>query len=192
MRMVYIVLSCFMFCACNQDSPAPSPVFGSDISSSGFSNALSLTDHTGNVRHLADFKGKVVALFFGYTHCPDVCPTTLSELAQAMKLLGKRNVETQVLFVTLDPERDTQQVLAKFVPFFNSRFIGLYGTSEQIAEAAKNFKVYFAKQEVTEKSGYSIDHSAGIYLFDKSGKIRIYLKYGQSAEEIAHDIGTLL
>lgn len=192
MRIILIVLTCFVLVACKQDKLSPSSIFGTDISSSGFSNSLVLTDHTGKVRHLSDFNGKVVALFFGYTHCPDVCPTTLHELAQAMELLGPRDAEVQVLFVTLDPERDTQSVLAKFVPFFDNRFVGLYGTTEQIAEAAKSFKVYFVKQEVAEKNGYSIDHSAGIYLFDKSGKIRIYLKFGQNSKEIAHDIGTLL
>jgi protein SCO1/2 len=191
MRKIFLVLVCISLLACKPDNQVSSAILGTDISDAGFGHTLSLTDHTGKVRHLTDFKGKVVALFFGYTHCPDVCPTTMTELATAMKLLGEHSSEVQVLFVTLDPERDTQPVLAKFVPFFDSRFIGLYGTSEQIAEAAKNFKVYYSKQEMVGKSGYSIDHSAGIYLFDKSGKPKIYLKFGQGAEEIVHDARTL-
>lgn len=187
-----LVLTCLFLLGCKQDNPTNTAIFGTDISNAGFSNSLALLDHTGKPRQLTDFKGKVIALFFGYTHCPDVCPTTLTELANVMKLLGNQSNEVQVLFVTLDPERDTQQILSKFVPYFDQRFIGLYGTSEQIKSAAKNFRVYYEKQTTTGKSGYSIDHSAGIYLFDKSGKIRIYLKFGQDEKEIAHDIRTLM
>ncbi len=171
---------------------SPAKQFGTDITGADFANTLSLIDHTGKPRQLGDFKGKVVALFFGFTHCPDVCPTTMADLAKAMKLMGKRSDEVQVLFVTLDPERDTQQVLAKFVPSFDSRFIGLYGTPEQIAETAKNFKIFYAKQNETGKSGYTIDHSAGVYAFDKNGKIRIYIKFGQKPNEIAQDLATIL
>ncbi len=167
-------------------------LFGTDITGADFANTLSLTDHTGKPRQLGDFKGKAVALFFGYTHCPDVCPTTMADLAKAMKLMGKRSDEVQVLFVTLDPERDTQEVLAKFVPSFDSRFIGLYGTLEQTAETAKNFKIFYAKQSEAGKSGYTIDHSAGVYAFDKNGKIRIYIKFGQKPNEIASDLEKLL
>ncbi len=169
-----------------------SQLFGTDITGADFANTLSLTDHTGKPRQLADFKGKTVALFFGYTHCPDVCPTTIADLAKAMKLMGKRSDEVQVLFVTLDPERDTQEVLAKFVPSFDSRFIGLFGTLEQTAETAKNFKIFYAKQSETGKSGYTIDHSAGVYAFDKNGKIRIYIKFGQKPNEIASDLEKIL
>jgi len=184
------------FTAC---SPAKqeTQLFGTDITGADFANTLSLTDHTGKPRQLSDFKGKAIALFFGYTHCPDVCPTTMADLAKAMKLMGKRSDEVQVLFVTLDPERDTQQVLAKFVPSFDSRFIGLYGTPEQTAETAKNFKIFYAKQNETGKSttgknSYTIDHSAGIYAFDKNGKIRIYIKFGQKPNEIASDLEKII
>lgn len=172
-------------------SKQESQLFGTDITGADFANTLSLTDHTGKPRQLSDFKGKAIALFFGYTHCPDVCPTTMSDLANAVKLLGKHGDEVQVLFVTLDPERDTQEVLAKFVPSFDSRFLGLYGTPEQTAETAKNFKIFYAKQAEGSK-GYSIDHSAGVYAFDKTGKIRIYIKFGEKPKEIAHDLSTLL
>jgi protein SCO1/2 len=165
---------------------------GTDITGADFAQSFSLTDHTGNQRQLSDFKGKAVALFFGYTHCPDVCPTTMADMANALKLLGSQADEVQVLFVTLDPERDTQQVMAQYVPSFDSRFIGLYGTPEQTAETAKNFKIFYAKQQDAGKSAYTIDHSAGTYVFDKNGNIRIYLKYGQKPAEIAGDIKQLL
>lgn len=181
--------SCLISC-----SPAKQSMelFGTDITGADFANTLNLTDHTGKQRQLADFQGKAVALFFGYTHCPDVCPTTMADLASAMKLLGKRSDEVQVLFVTLDPERDTQQVLAQFVPSFDPHFLGLYGTPEQTAETAKNFKIFYAKQVETGKSGYTIDHSAGVYVFDKKGKVRVYLKFGQKPAEITHDLEQIL
>jgi len=188
--IVYIFLTSSLI-ACNS-SKQESQLFGTDVTGADFANTLNLTDHTGKPRQLSDFKGKAVALFFGYTHCPDVCPTTMADLAKAMKLMGKHSDEVQVLFVTLDPERDTQEVLAKFVPSFDSRFIGLYGTSEQTAETAKNFKIFYSKQSETGKSGYTVDHSAGIYAFDKDGKIRIYIKFGQKPNEIASDLERIL
>jgi protein SCO1/2 len=167
-------------------------LYGTDITGASFANTLSLTDHTGKPRTLEDFKGKVVVLFFGYTHCPDVCPTTMADLAQAMKMLGAKSDEVQVLFVTVDPERDTQQVLADYVPSFDPRFIGLWGTPEQTADTAKNFKIFYAKQESKGKSDYTIDHSAGVYVFDKQGHVRLYIKYGEKPQEIASDLKTLL
>jgi len=163
-----------------------------DITGVDFGNGLSLTDHTGKARTLSDFKGKVVALFFGYTHCPDVCPTTLNDMKQSKKLLGANASELQVLFVTLDPERDTQPLLAQFVPAFDPSFIGLYGTKEQTAAVLKDFKIFAAKVENKGRSGYTIDHSAGVYVFDKTGKIRLYVDYGTKPDLIASDIQKLL
>ncbi len=191
MRMCLLVMLCSLVMGCQQATEQTQFV-GTDITGADFGNALKLTDHNGKPRRLSDFKGKAVALFFGYTHCPDVCPTTMADLAHAMKLMGKRSDEVQVLFVTLDPERDTPQVLAQFVPSFDNRFLGLYGTPEQIAETAKNFKIFYAKQEHAGKSGYTIDHSAGVYVFDKNGKIRVYIKFGQKPEEIAHDLELII
>lgn len=188
--LVYIFLLSIVT-ACGS-SRQESQLFGTNITGADFANTLSLTDHTGKKRALSDFKGKTIALFFGYTHCPDVCPTTMSDLAMAMKLMGKRSDEVQVLFVTLDPERDTQEVLAKFVPSFDSRFIGLYGTLEQTAETAKNFRIFYAKQSETGNKNYTIDHSAGVYAFDKEGKVRIYIKFGEKPSEIASDLKTIL
>lgn len=185
------VLLLFGLAACSPAKQEPQ-IYGTDISGADFANALNLTDHNGRARTLADFRGKAVAMFFGYTHCPDVCPTTMADLSSAMKMMGKRSDEVQVLFVTLDPERDTQEVLAQFVPSFDRRFLGLSGTSEQIAETARNFKVFYARQNEAGKSGYVLDHSAGVYLFDKTGQVRIYVKYGQKPAEIAHDLEYLL
>ncbi|MDD2834388.1 MAG: SCO family protein [Methylotenera sp.] len=163
-----------------------------DITGVDFGRNLSLTDHHGNPRNLSDFKGKVVALFFGYTHCPDVCPTTMVDLKHATKLLGARANELQVIFVTVDPERDTQQVLATYIPAFDPSFIGLHGSKEEIAAVLKDFKIFAAKVENKGRSGYTIDHSAGIYVFDKTGQVRLYVDYGSKPSEIAIDIEKLL
>jgi protein SCO1/2 len=163
-----------------------------DISGADFAQRLSLMDHTGKQRTLTDFKGKAIALFFGYTHCPDVCPTTMVDLKQTIKLLGPRADELQVLFVTLDPERDTQEVLSKFVPSFDSRFIGLRGSVEEIEATAKVFKIFASKVKSEGRSGYTIDHSAGIYVFDKTGKIRLYVDYGEKPADMANDIKQIL
>jgi protein SCO1/2 len=163
-----------------------------DITGADFGQSFNLTDHTGKPRTLADFKGKVVTLFFGYTHCPDVCPTTMVDLKQAMKLLGPRADEVQVLFVTLDPARDTQAVLAQFVPSFDKRFIGLRADEATTAATAATFKIYAKKVEAQGNGGYTLDHSAGMYVFDKSGKIRLYVDYGEKPADIANDIKQIL
>jgi protein SCO1 len=166
--------------------------YATDISGAEFAKALSLTDHNGKQRNLSDFKGKVVALFFGYTHCPDVCPTTMFDLKNAMKLLGEQSNQVQVLFVTVDPQRDTQEVLAQFVPAFDARFIGLRGSLQETAETLGNFKVFYAKVEGKGKDDYTVDHSAGIYVFDKEGKVRLYMNYGEKSADMANDIKRLL
>lgn len=165
---------------------------GTDLTGTQFGKPLSLTDHTGKLRTMDEFKGKVVVMFFGYTHCPDVCPTTMSDLKQTMKLLGDKADEVQVLFITVDPERDTQEVLAQFVPSFDARFIGLRGSVAEVAANMAEYKVYAAKVSEPGKSGYTMDHSAGLYVFDKQGAPRIYLGYGQKPADIAHDLQQLL
>lgn len=187
------MLLCLMVAGCSRQQAPAKPLFvGTEIGEGVFARDFRLTDHLGRVRGMQDYRGKVVALFFGYTHCPDVCPTTMSDLAKALKLLGDRRSQVQVLFVTLDPERDTQQVLAKYVPSFDPTFIGLYGDAAALDEVEKKFKVYARKQPVEGKSGYTVDHSAGIYVFDKSGVPRLYLNYGQKPADIAHDLGLLM
>ncbi len=173
------------------DSKAASFV-GTDITGADFVKPLSLTDHNGKKRTMSDFKGKVVTLFFGYTHCPDVCPTTMVDLKQTMKLLGGKSDQVQVLFVTVDPQRDTQEVLAQFVPSFDSRFIGLWGSLQETAETLGNFKIYYSKVPSKTQGDYTIDHSAGMYVFDRQGKIRLYLDYGQKPADIASDLTKLM
>jgi len=151
-----------------------------------------LTDHHGKVRTLSDFKGKVVIVFFGYTHCPDICPSTLSDLSQVMRLLGPDADKVQVLFITVDPERDTQELLAQYVPAFNPTFIGLYGTPEQTAATATEFRLFYRKEPGSSPENYTVDHSVGSYIYDQSGKLRLRTSYGQGVDVLAHDIKLLL
>jgi protein SCO1/2 len=164
-----------------------------DITGSAIGGEFRLTDHHGQTRALSDFRGKVVVLFFGYTHCPDACPTTMSELATAMKQLGGRAKDVQVLFVTVDPERDTEALLAQYVPSFYPSFIGLTGTPQDIRKVADQFKIVYQKvASPGDEKNYSVDHSAGSYIFDKAGKLRLFVNYGAGAAVFAHDIGQLL
>lgn len=181
--------------ACGQSTgqaDAKSGFVGTDITGADFSKPLALTDHTGKKRTMSDFAGKVVVLFFGYTHCPDVCPTTMADMKQAMKLLGDKAGQVQVLFVTVDPQRDTQEVLAQFVPAFDKRFIGMWGTLQETAETMANFKIFYSKVPGQTDTTYTIDHSAGTYVFDKTGKVRLYMEYGQKPADIASDLGKLI
>ena len=163
-----------------------------DVTGLDYAKGFALTDHTGKPRTLADFKGKVVVVFFGYTQCPDVCPTTMAEMASVMQKLGPLADQVQVLFITLDPERDTQQLLANYVPAFDKRFIGLRGTPEQTAKTAKDFKVFYSKVPGTEPGSYTIDHTAGSYVFDRDGRLRLFIRHGQGADPIVHDLRQLL
>ena len=163
-----------------------------DLTGASFAKDFALTDHTGKPRTMADFKGKVVVMFFGYTQCPDVCPTTMAEMTEVLKQLGPQADQVQVLFVTVDPERDTQQLLAQYVPAFDKRFIGLYGTPEQTAAVAKEFKVMYNKVAGSSKDNYTVDHTAASYVFDKDGKLRLLLRNGQGVAPTVHDIKLLL
>ena len=163
-----------------------------DVTGLDYAKGFSLTDHTGKPRTLADFKGKAVVVFFGYTHCPDVCPTTMAEMATVMQKLGPLADQVQVLFITLDPERDTQQLLASYVPAFDKRFIGLRGTPEQTAKTAKEFKVFYAKVPGSDPNSYTIDHTAGSYVFDRDGRLRLFIRHGQGPDPIVHDLRQLL
>jgi len=163
-----------------------------DVTGLDYAKGFSLTDHTGKQRTLADFKGKAVVVFFGYTQCPDVCPTTMAEMAAVMQKLGPLADQVQVLFITLDPERDTQQLLASYVPAFDKRFIGLRGTPEQTAKTAKEFKVFYAKVPGSDPNSYTIDHTAGSYVFDRDGRLRLFIRHGQGPDPIVHDLRQLL
>jgi protein SCO1/2 len=192
MRSWLWLLLCLGLIACGKHETQEPRFVGTDISGAQFGNPLALTDHHGNARKLADFQGKVVALFFGYTHCPDVCPTTMDDMSKALRMLGGDRSQVQVLFVTLDPERDTQEVLAQYVPSFDESFIGLYGDVATTEQVAKDFKLFYKKQASSGKSSYTIDHSAGIYVFDKKGALRVFMNHGQKPQDIAHDLKQLM
>ena len=164
----------------------------SDVTGTGFGRDFALTDHTGAPRTLADYRGKVVVLFFGYTQCPDVCPTTLAMLADALQQLGPDAARVQVLFATIDPERDTRELLASYVTAFNPTFAGLSGDAEATARVAKEFKILYQKQPGRTPGSYTMDHSAGTFVFDPQGRLRLYVSYGQGADVFVHDLRLLL
>jgi protein SCO1/2 len=174
---------------------SPKPEFKNiDITgSTAFGKDFNLVDPNGKVRTLADFKGKVVVMFFGYTQCPDVCPTTLTEMQQVMTILGPKSDKVQVLFVTVDPQRDTAAILKQYVPAFDSRFLGLRPEDDVALEkVAKDFKIYYKKVPGINPGSYTIDHSAGSYAFDPDGRLRLYIKHAQGPETLAHDLKELL
>lgn len=161
--------------------------------SKAFGNNFSLLDPDGKERTLADFKGKVVVMFFGYTQCPDVCPTTLTEMQQVMTLLGPQSDKVQVLFVTVDPERDTAAILKQYVPSFDPRFLGLRPADQaSLEKVTKDFKIYYQKVPGSSPGAYTIDHTAGSYAFDPEGRLRLYIKHAQGPETMAHDLKELL
>ncbi len=171
----------------------PSPEYkGTDIAGADFGKRLALTDHNGRAVSLETFQGKLVVSFFGYTHCPDVCPTTLLDMAQALKLMEPGVAgKVQVLFVSVDPERDTPETLKAYVPYFHPLFLGLHGTPEQVEAAAREFKVVYRKHVEPGATGYLVDHSAGSYVLDASGRLRLYLPFAHPPGDIAHDLSTL-
>jgi protein SCO1/2 len=163
-----------------------------DITGAEYARELSLTDADGQRRTLGDFKGKVTLVFFGYTQCPDVCPTTLGELAAVKRELGKDGERVQGVFVSLDPQRDTPPVLKAYVSAFDPGFVGLRGSEEETKAAARNFKVFFAQVPGREEGSYTIDHTAGSYVFDAKGRVRLFVRYGAGAEALRHDLKLLL
>jgi len=190
LRICFLAILCVVLTACS-----PKPEFKNiDITgSTAFGKDFSLLDPDGRVRTLADFKGKVVVMFFGYTQCPDVCPTTLTEMQQVMTLLGPQSDKVQVLFVTVDPERDTAEILKQYVPAFDPRFLGLRPADEAALErVTKDFKIYYKKVPGTKPGSYTMDHTAGSYAFDPEGRLRLYIKHAQGPETLAHDLKELL
>ncbi len=168
----------------------PSPFHANDVSSNFGQVDFHLTDPQGKARTLADFRGKVVVVFFGYTHSPDVCATTLVDLAEMQKLLGKDADRVQVLFITIDPERDKAELLAQYVPAFNPSFVGLYGDAEATAQAARTFYIAYQKQPTS--SGYNMNHSTGIYLLDPKGRVRLNAQQTQHIDWLVEDVHLLL
>ena len=163
---------------------------GTEIGSAGL--AQTLTDHTGKPRKLSDFQGKVVVIFFGFTQCPDVCPTVLTKMRDAMSLLGKDADKVQVVFMTIDPERDTQALLAQYVPAFHPSFLGVFGDANATAAVTKDFKIFYQKNPGTTPGSYTMDHSSGSYVIDTKAKLRLYLKHDDTAAQIAQDLKRLL
>jgi protein SCO1 len=169
------------------------PQFNSvDITGADYGSTLALPDANGALRSLKEFEGKVVAVFFGYTHCPDVCPTSLALLADVIQRLGADGERVQTIFVSVDPERDTPAQLGAYVKAFHPSFIGLAGSLEQTAQAAKAFKVFYQKVDDKGDGRYNVDHTAGIYLFDAQGRIRLFVRHGETPERLMADIKILL
>nr|WP_315473838.1 SCO family protein [uncultured Rhodoferax sp.] len=175
--------------ACSEQKPSFASV---DVTGANYAKDFELTDHNGQLRHLTDFKGKVVVMFFGFTQCPDVCPTSMAELAEVKQLLGKDGDRLQGLFVTVDPERDTPEVLKAYMGNFDPSFLALSTTPEKLAALAKDYKVYYKKVEGKTPTSYTMDHSAGSYIYDPQGNLRLFTRYGSGAKVLASDIAQLL
>lgn len=163
-----------------------------DVTGAEYGKSLALTGHDGRARTLADFQGKLVVLTFGFTHCPDVCPTTLADVAQALTSLGRDAERVQVLFMTVDPERDTPARLAKYVPAFDPSFLGLYGDAAATQRVAKEFRIFYDKREGSSPDSYSVDHSAQLYVLDAKGRLRLFVKHESIGADLADDLRTLL
>ena len=163
-----------------------------DLTGADYARDFVLTDHNGQPKSIKDFAGKVIVMFFGYTQCPDVCPTSMSELVEVKKLLGKDGDLVQGLFVTVDPQRDTPEVLKAYMGNFDPTFLALYTTPEKLEAVAKDYKVYYKKVDGKTPTSYTMDHSAGSYVYDTQGKLRLYTRYGTGAAPLAADIKLLL
>lgn len=179
-----------LLAACEQ---ASKPAFkGIDLTGAAYARELKLPDQDGRERTLGDFKGKVLVIFFGYTQCPDVCPTTLAELAQVKKALGPDGDKVQGLFVTVDPERDTPELLKAYLQSFDPSFVALRGSEEQTKAVAKEFKVFYAKVPGKTEGSYTMDHTAASFIFDTQGRVRVFSRYGSGAQALVDDIKLLL
>jgi protein SCO1/2 len=175
---------------CGQDKPA---FRGVDITGAEYAQGWELADQNGQVRTLKDFAGKAVIVFFGYTQCPDVCPTSMQELAEVKRLLGKDGERLQGVFITVDPERDTAELLKSYMANFDPSFVALRAsTPEQLAQVTKDFKIYYKKVEGKTPTSYTMDHSAGSFTFDPQGRVRLYNRYGSGAAALAEDVKILL
>ena len=174
---------------CMPDTPQFKSI---DLTGADYAQGFSLADHNGQLRTLKDFAGKVVVVFFGFTQCPDVCPTSMAELAKVKQLLGPDGDKLQAIFITVDPERDTPEMLKAYMGNFDPTFLALRPTPEQLPQVAKDFKIYYKKVDGKTKGSYTMDHSAGSYIFDEKGRIRLYNRYGSGADVLASDIRLLI
>lgn len=191
-RFVQMIRACAaapVLLACSPETPA---FKSTDVTGASFAKDLRLKDHHGNLRTMKDFKGKIVVVFFGYTQCPDVCPTSMSTMAEVKRLLGTQGDLLQVLFITVDPERDTQPLLKAYIASFDPGFVALRPELDELKGVADNFKIYFKKVPGSTPTSYTMDHSAGKYIFDTEGRVRLFSPYGTDAATIAADIKTLL
>ena len=173
-------------------SPQAPSFKSTDITGASFAQGLKLTDHTGRLRTLADFRGKVVVVFFGFTQCPDVCPTSMTTLAEVKRLMGDQGQHLQVLFITVDPERDTPPLLNAYMANFDPTFLALRPEPQELKAVAESFKIHYNKVEGPTPTSYTMDHSAGKYVFDTSGAVRLFSQYGTEPSVIAGDLLTLL
>jgi protein SCO1 len=190
--LLFAGLSLALLSGCS-DKPADAPAFnGIDITGADYAKDFSLTDHNGQNRTLADFKGKVVVVFFGFTQCPDVCPTSMTELAEAKRLLGPDGDKLQGLFISVDPARDTPEIMKQYMASFDPSFLALYTTADGLPELAKRFRVYYKKVDGQTPTSYTMDHSAGSYVYDPQGRVRLYTRYGSGAAALAADVKKLL
>lgn len=188
-RTLLLAASVLALTACEKPAQSFNAI---DITGADYATGFSLTDHNGQARTLADFKGKVVVIFFGFTQCPDVCPTSMSELAQARQMLGADGDRLQGLFVSIDPERDTPDIMKQYMSSFDPTFLALFAKPDELPEVAKSFKVYYKKVVGSQPDTYTMDHSAGSYIYDPNGKIRLYSRYGSGAQSLADDVKKLL
>jgi protein SCO1/2 len=178
---------------CDRQASTNGPSFaGVNITGAEYARELSLPDTDGRLRSLADFKGKVLVVFFGYTQCPDVCPTTMAELAAVKKQLGADGERVQGIFVSVDPERDSAELLKAYIANFDAGFVALRGTPDQIKQAAKEFKVYYSKVPGKTEQTYTVDHTAASYLFDPEGHVRVFERYGAGTAVLTQDLKALL
>ena len=175
--------------ACAPEKPSFKAI---DLTGADYAQGFQLQDQFGQERTLADFKGQVVVVFFGYTQCPDFCPTTLSEWVQVKKALGENGKKLQAVFITVDPERDTPEVLKDYMANFDPSFLALIPTLETLPALAKNFKIYYKKVPGPTPTSYTMDHQAGTYMYDTEGRLRLYARYGLGPAAMAEDIGKLL
>lgn len=182
-------LALCLLSACSPDKPAFKSI---DITGADYARGFSLKDQNGQMRTLSDFHGKVVVLFFGYTQCPDVCPTSMSELAEVKRQLGTAGDRLQGLFITVDPARDTPELLKAYMANFDPTFLAFSPSPEELAEVAKHYKVYYKKVDGKTPTSYTMDHSAGSYIYDPQGHLRLYSRYGSGAQALTDDIRVLL
>jgi protein SCO1/2 len=191
-RSFSVGVSALLFMAMTACTPDKPKFIAIDVTGADYAKGFSLTDHLGQHRSLSDFKGKVVVLFFGYTQCPDVCPTSMAELAEVKRLLGAEGDKLQGAFITVDPARDTAEMLKAYMGHFDPTFLAFIPTPAELAIVAKDYKVYYKRSEGKTPTSYTMDHSAGSYIYDTQGNLRLYSRYGSGAPALVQDIQALL